>query len=99
MHQKLHQVLARLKLQETPRRCVKFRMLNSGTWSKQTSTLSFGRLPKKEIKALTSVAKGRLDRLMGMAAHAKNKDAKQRHRPASRRLKIVFVRIDTAAAS
>jgi hypothetical protein len=46
-------------------------MLNSGTWSKQTSTLSFGRLPKKEIKALTSVAKGRLDGLMGMAAHAK----------------------------
>jgi transcriptional regulator of nitric oxide reductase len=37
-------------------------------------------IAKKEIKALTSAAKGRHGRLMGLAAKAKDKDAKARYK-------------------
>ena len=37
-------------------------------------------IAKKEIKALTSAAKARHGRLIGMAAKAKDKDARARHK-------------------
>jgi hypothetical protein len=41
-------------------------------------------IAKKQIKALTSAAKGRHGRLMGLAAKAKDKDAKARYKHLAR---------------